>query len=120
MRGKALLAETTMSERDLFIEALRITDPAEQSAWLDRACGTDVALRQRIGVLLRALDQAGSLLEHPVLAPQATVGEQPQDHGAAEGPSSAAAGEEPVLEGLGTEQPGLLLAGRYKLLEQIG
>ena len=37
-----------MSERDLFIAVLKITDPGERSAWLDRECGGDAALRQRI------------------------------------------------------------------------
>src|SRR5262249_25029850 len=55
-------------ERELFIAAQKITEPTERAAWLDRECGDDAALRQRIDVLLRAFDQAGSLLEHPAVA----------------------------------------------------
>jgi serine/threonine protein kinase/tetratricopeptide (TPR) repeat protein len=84
-----------MSERDLFIAALQSTSPAERSAWLDRECGGDVALRQRIDVLLQAYDKAGSLLENPVVAAGATA-------------------DEPITEG-----PGAVI-GPYKLLQQIG
>src|SRR5262249_61950731 len=97
-----------MSERELFIAALRITGPAERSAWLDRACGGDAPLRQRIEVLLRALDQAGSLLENPAVAPRATAGCTGQ------GLPTPGAGMEPPLEGPGT------VIGPYKLLEPIG
>src|SRR5262245_45322563 len=108
-----------MSERDLFIAALQITDPAERVAWLDRACGGDVALRQRIEVLLQALDKAGSLLDSPVLAPQAPS-EETGPGEATDEPSCAAPGQESSLEKSVTEQPGVVLAGRYRLLEQVG
>src|SRR5262249_48547919 len=85
-----------MSERDLFIAALRIPEPAERSAWLDRECGGDAALRQRIDVLLQAFAKAGSLLENPVV----TVGPT-------------------VNEPFASEGPGTVL-GPYRLLEQIG
>src|SRR5262245_13535616 len=95
-RAKPVLAEAAMSERDLFIAALKITEPAERSAWLDRECGGDAALRQRIGVLLQAFDKAGSLLDNPVLAVGSTAGEPPI-----------------------TEHPGTVI-GPYRLLEPIG
>src|SRR5262249_38899542 len=94
-RTMPVLAEVTMSERDLFIAALQITPPEERSAWLDQECGGDAALRQRIDVLLQAFDKAGSLLENPGAAAEPTIGE-------------------PI-----TERPGTLV-GPYKLLEQIG
>src|SRR5262249_7909040 len=106
VRAQASLAEGTMSERDLFIAALQITDPAARAAWLDQQCGADVTLRQRLEVLLQALDQAGSLLDNPAVAPPATTG--------FEGPGVPASGAEPLLEGPGT------VIGLYKLLEQIG
>jgi eukaryotic-like serine/threonine-protein kinase len=102
------LAEGTMSERDLFIAALQITDPAERAAWLDRRCASDATLRQRLEILLQALDQAGSLLDNPVVASPATTGCEGQPVPAPD------AGEEPFLEGPGT------VIGPYKLLEQIG
>src|SRR3989442_1907058 len=84
-----------MSERDLFIAALKITDPAERSAWLDRECSGDAALRQRVDVLLHAFNKAGSLLETPIVAVGPTI-------------------DEPIREGPGT------VIGPYKLLQQIG
>jgi serine/threonine protein kinase len=84
-----------MSERDLFIAALKLTEPAERAAWLDRECNGNAALRQRIDVLLQAFDKAGSLLENPVVAIGLTT-------------------DEPTTEGPGT------VIGPYKLLEQIG
>src|SRR5262245_12001686 len=97
-----------MSERDLFIAALQISDPVQRSDWLGRECGDDAALRQRIEVLLQALDKAGSLLDNPVVVPPANVGET------GPGVSASNAGAEPSAE-----QPGTVI-GPYKLLEQIG
>jgi tetratricopeptide (TPR) repeat protein len=97
-----------MSERELFIAAMQIPDQGERSAWLDRECGGDGAARQRIEALLRALDQAGSLLDHPVVAPAPTTGFTRSGLPAPE------AGQEPLREG-----PGMAV-GPYKLLEQIG
>jgi tetratricopeptide (TPR) repeat protein/serine/threonine protein kinase len=109
-----------MSERDLFIAALQISDPAEQSAWLDRECDGDAALRRRIGVLLQALDQAGSLLEPPVVAQATDAGETDPGEAAANEPSSRAEAREHHIDAPGPEQSGAVLAGRYKLLEPIG
>src|SRR5262245_14485430 len=94
--------EKTMSERDLFIAALQIADPAERSAWLDRECGADAGLRQRLEVLLRAFEKAGSLLEPPQASPDQTGEPAPPD-------------QESTAEASGS-----LIAGRYKLLELIG
>src|SRR5262245_20562043 len=97
-----------MSERDLFIAALQISDPVQRSAWLDRECGGDAALRQRIDVLLEALDKAGSLLDNPVVVPQANMSET------GPGVPASNAGAEPSAEKPGT------VVGPYKLLEPIG
>jgi serine/threonine protein kinase len=109
-----------MSERDLFIAALQISDLAERSAWLDRECGGDAALRRRIEVLLQALDQAGSLLDHPVVARATNAEGTGPGAAAANEPSSRPEAREPRREAPDPEQSGVVLAGRYKLLEQIG
>src|SRR5262249_54128945 len=70
-------------------------EPAERSAWLDQECGGDAALRKRIDVLLQAFEQAGSLLENPIVAPRPTI-------------------DEPI-----SERPGTVI-GPYKLLEELG
>src|SRR5262245_16182627 len=84
-----------MSERDLFIAALKMPESAERAMWLDSECGDDVALRQRIDVLLRAFDNAGSLLENPAVSVRRTM-------------------NEPITEMAGTT------IGPYKLIEQVG
>src|SRR5580698_8601945 len=86
------------SNRDvaIFAEALQLS-AAERSVYLERACGADEELGQRVGRLLKAHDQAGDFLEQP--APEA----------APEGRSEVAVGEKPGDR-----------IGRYKLLQQIG
>ena len=54
-----------MSERAIFFDALDLDDPAERSAFLDRACAGDTALRQRIEALLRYHASAGDFLAMP-------------------------------------------------------
>jgi hypothetical protein len=55
-----------VSERDIFLDALKRKDPAERSAFLDRACAGNPAQRQRLEALVRAHDQTGGALEQPV------------------------------------------------------
>jgi WD40 repeat protein/serine/threonine protein kinase len=54
-----------MSERDIFIEALRKTAPAERAAFLDGACAGNTALRRRMERLLEAHGGAGEFLDRP-------------------------------------------------------
>jgi len=56
-----------MNERDIFIEALDKSSPEERCSWLDRACGNNPKLRSRVELLLRAHEDADSMLDHPVL-----------------------------------------------------
>src|SRR5262249_2832479 len=79
----------------------------ERAAWLDRECGDDAVLRQRLGVLLQALGKAGNLLENPVVPPPATTGYTGQG-------VPGEANEKPLREGPGT------VVGPDKPLEQIG
>jgi WD40 repeat protein len=48
-----------MQERTIFLDALEKDDPAERAAYLDEACGGDLALRQRVEALLQSHAQAG-------------------------------------------------------------
>src|SRR5262249_19800518 len=59
--AKPPLPEVTMSERDLFIAALKIPDLVARSAWLDQECSGDATLRRRMDVLLQAFDNPDSL-----------------------------------------------------------
>src|SRR5271166_6078225 len=81
----------------LFAAAVALPTPAERVALLDRECGGDQALRGRVEVLLRAHERAGHLLDRPVPA-----------------------GPEQTGPYIPPEQPGTVIAGRYKLLEEIG
>jgi eukaryotic-like serine/threonine-protein kinase len=83
-----------MSERSHFLAALDIEDPAERSAYLDRACGGDPALRARVEELLRAHEGRGRFMDRPAL--------------------TLATADEPARE-----RPGAVI-GPYKLLEEIG
>src|SRR6187431_3121467 len=90
------------TEQAVFAEALLRDSPSERAGYLDAACGTDLALRQRVEDLLRASENAGDFLEEP-----------PTGLGA--NPDSTLVINELKL----SEKPGDKI-GRYKLLQQIG
>src|SRR5947208_8806703 len=77
----------------IFWDAAQIASEAERLAYLDRVCGADLQLRQRVIDLLKVRSEADNLLE-----PSASAGTI----------------DAPILEGPGT------LIGPYKLIEQIG
>jgi len=84
----------------VFAEALRCAAPGARAAYLERACGPDGTLRQRVEALLRAAERAGDFLENP--------------------PAGLAHGHHASLfDGGFSEKPGDRI-GRYKLLQQIG
>jgi serine/threonine protein kinase/Flp pilus assembly protein TadD len=80
----------------IFWEALECCSEADRRSYLDRACGSDPALRSRVAALLVAHHEAGDFLEQPV---------------------------EPAVESWGAsaaaEGPGTFI-GPYKLVERIG
>ncbi len=92
-----------MSDATIFAQALEKKAPQERAAYLDEACAGDAAQRQRIEVLLRSHEQAGSFLEKP--AAEATGAYEP----AGEAPGSTAS-----VEVAGTR------IGPYKLLQLLG
>src|SRR5882672_3226979 len=85
-------------DRDVvvFTEALQLP-ASERAAYLERACGGDGELRQKVEALLEGHDQVGDFLEH---SPQAIS--LPARSGVSAG-----------------EKPGDRI-GHYKLLQQIG
>src|SRR5262245_659955 len=93
--------------KELFVTALDLPDARARQAFLDHECGTDAELRQRVAVLLKAHDNPAAALDQPLAAGAAA---EPELTGpfAAGRPDRAA------------EQVGSVIAGRYKLLEQIG
>src|SRR3954463_11444038 len=89
-----------MDESQVFAQALKLASPAERVAYLDRVCEGKPDLRAKLEALLKAHDTNPWFLEEPAslagaikLLPKCTAIE---------------------------EQTGLMLAGRYRLREQIG
>src|SRR3954454_5634383 len=89
-----------MNEESLFAAALELATPAERRAFLDEACAGDVALRDLVERLLAAHEKSLGILDQSAVA------------GGAAGPSADV-----------TPVPGLagsVIAGRYRLIEEIG
>ena len=93
-----------LSLKEIFAEALRRTDPAERAAYLTGAC-PDPVTREKIEALLRASEDPDSLLD-----------QAPVQHGAKHfaDPLEATKDHEAGVA------VGAWIAGRYKLLEEIG
>jgi serine/threonine protein kinase/Flp pilus assembly protein TadD len=83
----------------LFSQALDCESPAERVAFLDAACSADPELRQRVEALLEAHGQVGRFLE-----PRNAVSQEA---------ATAVGGQTTVTSGM-------VISGRYKLLEEIG
>ncbi len=92
-----------MTERTVFLAALEIADPAEQSAYLDETCAGDPALREQIEQLLKAHQAPGEFMDRPAAE---------LDEAAGAGPHSSSASS--LVEGPGS------VIGPYRLMEQIG
>ncbi|CAN5345390.1 hypothetical protein BH11PLA2_BH11PLA2_24070 [soil metagenome] len=90
------------SLKTLFLDAAAIGDPEVRAAFLNERCGSDSVLLARVKSLLSANDQA--------LAAEGTASF------ANDGPTECVtvdfAGKD--------EQPGAMIAGKYKLIEEIG
>jgi serine/threonine protein kinase/tetratricopeptide (TPR) repeat protein len=96
------MESTNQGQTETIFHAALALRPEERAAFLARACGTNIQLRNRVGALLRALEAPeGFLPEQPGIDP---------DNPAAHVLSSA-----PIA----TEQPGDKI-GRYKLLQKLG
>jgi formylglycine-generating enzyme required for sulfatase activity/serine/threonine protein kinase len=66
-----------MSEQSIFLAALEIADLAERAAYVDSACGGDVALRQQVEALLAAHERSGEFLDVPAVEQIAEGAAQP-------------------------------------------
>ena len=61
-----------MTERELFIAALRLPDENARAAFLEGACA-DQQLRERVESMLQEHEQLGSFLEVPASPPAAAA-----------------------------------------------
>jgi serine/threonine protein kinase/tetratricopeptide (TPR) repeat protein len=91
------MAAATNDARSIFHAALERANPQELAAYLDQACAGDAALRQRVDALLAAHDASGAFLSEARPDPNGTLAHAPA-----------------------TPLVGTVIAGRYKLLEEIG
>ncbi|MBX9580103.1 MAG: serine/threonine-protein kinase [Gemmataceae bacterium] len=91
--------------KSLFLAAADLPDPAARAAFLDRECGGDADLRGRVEALLRADAPPG---------PDLTADLPPDD------PTRTAIRGDTTAYQPPQDVAGEVVAGRYKLLEQIG
>src|SRR5215213_3914459 len=88
---------TSSHLESIFFTALEKPSPAARRAYLDEACAGDAELCGRVERMLAAQAEAGSFLEQPAIAMDATINHEP-----------------PI-----SERPGTII-GPYKLQQQIG
>jgi hypothetical protein len=113
----------------LFNAAIDLPEPDDRPAFLDRECGDDLELRRRLSELLAAYDQPADALERPVAEGlgQTTTpdgrsipAEQPaltaDEMAASSDQTDRYQPETPAL----AAKIGSVIAGRYKLREEIG
>ncbi len=62
-----------MNERDIFLAAIEITDPARRAAYVEQACGSDATLRVQVEELLKTHAQSSQFLETPALAAESAM-----------------------------------------------
>jgi serine/threonine protein kinase len=83
-------------EKEIFTAAVELKTPAEREAYLDNACGADLALKARITGLLDAREKPSHVLDQLIEASEIWLDDADME-----------------------EKPGTVI-GRYKLLERIG
>src|SRR3954462_5438431 len=96
-----------VNESQVFTHVLTLASPAEREAYLNAACAGDPALRAAIEDLLRVQASDPGFLEQPAASLSGTA----DAPAAADRPTATAEGP--------MDQAGAVLAGRYKLLQQI-
>ncbi len=91
------MAVQSPSVRPIFERALELASDEERRAYLEEASAGQPELREKVEALLKAHSEAGSFLDSPAIADDATVNQDP-----------------PI-----SEHPGTVI-GPYTLLQQIG
>src|SRR5262245_55809376 len=109
-----------MNERSVFLDALDEEDPARRSAFLDRACAGDAALRQRVEALLKCHGETGGYLDK--LAPERVAGDLAAQPGGDDTGTAPAAGADGGLDFLDpSDKAGSIgRLGHYEVREVVG
>jgi Tol biopolymer transport system component/serine/threonine protein kinase len=109
-----------MNERSIFMEALDKDTPDRRAAYLDEACASDAALRQRMETLLASHVDADSFLGTPVV--ERLAAQIATDPGLNATCASTPTGADHSLSFLGpSDKPGSLgRLGSYEIEEVIG
>src|SRR5262249_21663216 len=115
--GSGPMSDAERHLMTLFGEALELASAAERAAYLDRACGSDQALRQEVEALLEAHAKVGRFLDPKDAAANAAANAASSATGAEADP--APADNRTALSQAAAETSGTVI-GPYKLLEQIG
>ena len=104
--------------KSIFGRVLERVDPAARAAYIAKVCGDNASLRDELESLLAALERAGDFLERVPASDDRAGAFAPGSPGTAHfGPAADA----PTVSFPGKdEQAGAVIAGRYKLLQQIG
>ena len=123
--------------KSLFLEASELADLAERAAYLERECGGDAELRQRVEALLAAHDGGGRSVEGDATGTSERTSPETQEATAAVDaatrlPSELATAEDrsdgadftsasaPRVDRPGRSGVGQVIAGRYTLREVLG
>ena len=123
--------------KSLFLEASDLSDPAERTAYLERECGGDAELRQRVVALLAAHDGGGRSVEGDATGTSELTSPENQEATAAvdaatHQPSELATAEDrsdgadftiasaPRVDRPGRSGVGQVIAGRYTVREVLG
>jgi serine/threonine protein kinase len=94
--GNHVMSNGPQNAKQIFLSAIEIAEPADRSTFVDKACGNDAELRERVKALVRAYEEPGGPLgQSPSPMLPTVIGE------------------------VVAEQPGAVI-GPYKLMEQIG
>ncbi len=108
----------------LFNLSLDLPDAGERPAFLDRECGNDRELRQRLEQLLAAYDAPASALASPLAAvPEPAIATDEDSRATAahsEPPGNAAEQTASITPQHAASVVGSFVAGRYKIRQEIG
>jgi serine/threonine protein kinase len=72
VREGELMVDWNPEANAVFVQAVKISSPEGQVAFLDEACAGDPALRAEVEQLLKAHEEAGNFLQRPVLGDRPT------------------------------------------------